>query len=182
MTRACRTAEETKALLFERSKSNSKGCRLWTGAKTHGGYGKIWFQGKLWDTHRLSYVLHIGPTPEDSFVCHTCDEPSCIEPSHLWLGDQFDNMRDCARKKRNGSQRHPESRPRGVEHWTAQRRGSMPTRGEKNVHAKLTESQVRQIRKNYEKTGSVALLAKRFGVTIASAWAAATRKTWRHVL
>ena len=155
-------------------------CLLWQGAKTSGGYGKISIEGRLWDTHRLSYRLSRGEMPSDQ-VCHTCDTPACVEPAHLWGGTQTDNMSDCAAKGRNGSQRHPESRPRGDDHWTHKLPGNMPTAGENNPHAKLTEDKVRRLREVYGRGEETAGLAREFGVSPASAWAAASGKTWKHV-
>ena len=79
-------------------------CWLWTGAKNHQGYGRVQLgrrgEGVI-RAHRLAWQLANGDSiPSGMFVCHTCDTPSCVRPSHLWLGTRLDNMRDCARKGR----------------------------------------------------------------------------------
>ena len=75
-------------------------CWLWTGGKTHDGYGMMTIKGKTTYVHRLSYQLHKGEIPEGMYVCHSCDVPSCINPDHLWLGNNADNMKDMYKKER----------------------------------------------------------------------------------
>lgn len=77
-------------------------CWPWTGARWPGGYGQIIRRLKgRWrpdGAHRLSYEIHVGPVPDGMQVCHSCDMPSCVNPGHLFLGTQLDNMRDRYRK------------------------------------------------------------------------------------
>lgn len=85
--------------------SNEKGCWLFGGSKNTWGYGQISYRNKRWMVHRLVYTLKIGPIPPDgdhgrSILCHTCDEPACVNPYHMWVGTEKDNMKDAARKKR----------------------------------------------------------------------------------
>lgn len=78
-------------------------CWFWTGSKNKRGYGQICFAGKTKDSaHRVSYKIFNGPVADDLFVCHTCDNPSCVKPGHLWLGTTQDNKKDQLAKDRGG--------------------------------------------------------------------------------
>lgn len=120
------------------------GCWEWTGPKRKTGYGVIGRNGKSALTHRVAYELARGPVPAGMCVCHSCDNPACINPAHLWIGTQGDNRRDCAAKGRN-------SKP--------------DVSGERNPNAKLTREQVSEIRRRYEagETNQSAL-AREYGV------------------
>lgn len=82
----------------------SDGCWLWKGGAS-GRYGSFWYQGRVHHAHRASWALAHGDElpPDDIVVCHACDVPLCVRPSHLFLGTQLDNMQDAARKGRSAS-------------------------------------------------------------------------------
>lgn len=121
----------------------TRGCWLWQAGKFAKGYGMVSlgrnFQGKQHTeyAHRVAYVLVHGPIPAGSVVMHTCDVPACVNPFHLVLGTQGDNVRDASAKGRL-----PKSRP---------------------AIQKITDAQVRDIRESIE---SSVTLAKRYGVTL----------------
>jgi hypothetical protein len=88
-------------------------CLMWTGPTVR-GYGYAWVGSSRTLIHRLVYELARGPIPKGMEVCHHCDRPACVEPTHLFLGTHADNMADTRAKGRQS---------RGPEHGEATRRG-----------------------------------------------------------
>lgn len=79
----------------------NSGCWLWSGAPAAGNYGCIKFDGRYQKAHRVSWALHNGfMPPSHTKVCHSCDTPPCVNPAHLWLGTQADNVADMVAKGR----------------------------------------------------------------------------------
>lgn len=78
------------------------GCVEWMGSRNSNGYGQFFMtkNDRPAAAHRVAFALGTGGTLGDYLVCHTCDNPVCVNPEHLWLGTQADNMRDCSRKGR----------------------------------------------------------------------------------
>lgn len=131
------------------------GCWLWIGPKDGCGYGKL--GRKL--AHRVSWERHNGPLASPKvYVCHSCDTPACVNPTHLFLGSQRDNMADMRLKGR----------------------ANKPI-GESNPRATLTEERVRAIR--IQRDGGIRLkhIAAEFGTTISTVYNISKRKTWRHL-
>ena len=90
----------TKLIEYE---INSNGCWICTShTKDQSGYPQVRRNGKIWRGHRYSYTIHKGDIPEGQVVRHTCDNPNCINPDHLILGTQRDNVNDIFdRERRN---------------------------------------------------------------------------------
>lgn len=137
------------------------GCIEWQGKTYDSGYGKITVKGKTCRAHRVAYEAFIGPIPAGLCVLHTCDNPPCINPAHLWTGTNTDNLKDMARKGR----------------------GRNGTFGELHGSAKVTEARVREIRGLYA-VGDVSFreLAERFGLSESTVVRMVNRLTWKHVV
>ena len=91
--------EKVKAKLLKAYFVNDKGCWEWTGTKV-GGYGRLGWKGKSDYAHRVAWRVFKGPIVDDLCVCHKCDNPSCVNPDHLWLGTHQQNMIDRENKNR----------------------------------------------------------------------------------
>ena len=137
----------------------NSGCNLWLAGMTKDGYGKFKMGGKTMPAHRVAWMFAYGEIPEGLQVLHKCDVRSCVNPKHLFLGTNKDNMADRNRKGR-----------------------ATGPHGERSFHAKLTADQVREIRMRYEnRYGQATELAKEFGVTNSAIVAIASRRNWKHI-
>jgi hypothetical protein len=94
-------------------------CWEWRGGRIPQGYGAVWINGQNHPAHRVAWELTVGPIPPGLMVLHRCDNPPCVNPAHLWLGTQADNMADKVRKGRaavgakNGAHTQPNHRSSG---------------------------------------------------------------------
>jgi hypothetical protein len=170
------------------------GCWLWVGSTNNKGYGQLFMNGRLQLAHRVSYQLHAGPIPDGVIVCHKCDNPPCVNADHLFLGTQTTNMADMSSKGRHGSRTKPERVPRGARHKSRTKPGSVPrgerhyarvrperlARGEGHGNAKLTETDIHEIRaaRGVERQVDT---ARRFGIRQSTVSAIQLRRSWGHV-
>jgi hypothetical protein len=105
--------KQARFMAFVRRKTN--GCWIWNGCRGN-GRGRFSLEGRTTFAHRASYRLFKGLIPKDLFICHHCDDGLCVNPDHLFLGTQVDNMQDCKRKGRvrnqnNGKTHCPKGHP-----------------------------------------------------------------------
>jgi hypothetical protein len=140
-------------LRFWSKVQKSDDCWIWTGSKTGEGYGSLRVGARTVGTHRFSWVIENGSIPKGLSVLHRCDNPSCVRPSHLFLGTQKDNMQDCMAKGRGNK-----------------------ARGMKHGKAKLTPEMVLAMRAVRNEGLSYAQIGKRFGVWPGTAYNAINGK------
>lgn len=79
---------------------NPNGCWDWKLFRIWSGYGQLRYKKRTWLAHRLAWTLAHGRIPKGLCVCHSCDNPGCVNPAHLWLGTRSENVRDMYRKQR----------------------------------------------------------------------------------
>ena len=145
-------------------------CWPWTAVCNGAGYGRFWLNRGQYLAHRRSYERTAGPIPAGMHVCHTCDNPPCVNPGHLFLGTNLDNIADRHSK---GRSRGPA--PEAMPQW----RHPEITQGENNGNAKLTWDSVRAIRAAYCSGSSPRLLSEKYGVCVSNIRLIVTAKTWR---
>lgn len=117
-------------------------CHLWTGYTQPNGYGYVNAAGRSIAAHRLALALTGIAVPKGKDVCHRCDVRNCVNPDHLYVGTRKENMADCSDRGRH-------NKPLGEAHW----------------RAKLSRSDVENIRNLRAKGTKVVTIAKAFGVT-----------------
>ncbi len=132
----------------------NSGCRLWTGGDVHTfGYGRLKWQGRPQYAHHLQWQRYFGPIPKGAYICHKCDVPACIEPTHLFLGTLRINMDDKVAKRRHRfGERHPRS--------------------------KLNDDVVRSIRSDHRSTYAI---AEAIGVSQSLVWQVKRGLIWKHL-
>lgn len=96
---------------FWKKVDKSGDCWAWTGSLNKRGYGQLTYRRVQYRAHRVSYTLANGPIEPTWNVCHSCDNPACVNPDHLFLGTQKDNMLDAARKGRWRKETCPRGHP-----------------------------------------------------------------------
>jgi hypothetical protein len=93
------------AVRFWAKVQKGPGCWLWTAYRNRDGYGQFRVGGRMSKAHRVSWMLHFGPIPGGLDVLHRCDNPDCVNPSHLWLGTDADHTADKVAKGRQSRQK-----------------------------------------------------------------------------
>ena len=132
------------------------GCHLWTASLLNNGYGCFRLGERTRRAHRVAFELYVGPIPEGMRVLHKCDVPSCVNPAHLFLGTQADNVVDKCEKGRQA---------RGAEHARRSRQ-------------KLTDADVRDIRNSLLRPR---VIAETLGISQSLVYQIRRHAVWRHV-
>jgi len=135
-------------------------CWLWIGYIGKRGYGDFRINKKTYRAHRVSYVINIGPIPDNLCVLHKCDNRRCIRPDHLWLGTVLDNQKDMSQKKRGKNA-----------YMVGKRAGNI----------RLTEQQILAIREEFKQGQSKPFLAEKYKVVRQNIHRIITRKSWKHI-
>jgi hypothetical protein len=136
-------------------------CWVWMGSRTRFGYGRFPIRGQYRPAHRIAWEMAHGPIPEGMCVCHTCDNPWCVNVDHLFLGTIADNNADMMKKGRLRNN---------------------PRRGMRHPRSHLTDAQVREMRVRYAAGDTtLATLATEYGVGETAAFKIVNRRNWKHV-
>lgn len=150
---------------WEKVKKTPAGCWLWMGSKEHFGHGHIGNKGKMLKAHRLAWEFENGKIPDGLHCLHKCDNPSCVNPSHLFLGTHQDNMRDMISKNRQSSKL--------TKKQVIKMRQYYMLRGRRG-HGRW---------RHFKKPKGISFkeLGKKFNVKKQAAWKAINHVTWNHV-
>lgn len=153
---------EYKKFFFERLSLKleilENGCLNWKGFKNAWGYPRITYKKKTYLGNRLIWELNFGKIPEGKIICHTCDNPGCLEIKHLYLGTFKDNIQDCILRNRHKF-------PRGSE----------------SPNAKLKENEVKEIRKLMSQGATIRYISKKYNIGITTVFRIKHNISWKHV-
>lgn len=144
----------TEARFHDGYEYTDSGCWEWTGVVSSVGYGMLAVSGDRPLAHRVSYRLHHGEIPDGMYVLHDCDNPPCVNPDHLHLGDQQQNIDEAIE------------------------RGRMDRKGEKHHNAKLTWEKVNDIRSRYDSGETIDELELDYDVSYSTIHNVVHENTW----
>jgi hypothetical protein len=155
---------------------NDSDCWEWVGTKGSAGYGYLYLNGIKLTVTRVMWMVKVGKIPSGHIICHKCDNPSCVNPNHLFVGTFKDNSADMTLKGRNGSHAKPENLFRGkhqnTEPWP---------RGEKHFRTKITKDDVLLVRKLNAEGFSGVEISKKTGVKYHTVSDILLNRSWTHV-
>lgn len=151
--------EQTKKIFDSHVIKNKEGCWDWIGCRDKNGYGFMTYEKHHKNGHRISWFLTHGEFPEDKLVLHKCDNPPCTNPDHLFLGTPKDNHRDMVLKGRQ-----------------------IIKRGQDCKFSKLTEEDVKEIKKLLIQGLGYTQIGYKFGVEAITISAIKNGRAWKHVV
>jgi hypothetical protein len=164
-------------------------CWNWTGAKTIDGYGRFRIDKRQMLPHRWIWTNLLRKNiPDGMYLCHTCDNPSCVNPDHLFVGTPKDNAQDRVKKgrsntvsgERHGSKTMPHRVARGDRNGMRVHPNSV-LRGSANACSKITEEDVLEIRRRYEAGETQVKLSDEFGINKSHVSRIILRYCWSHI-
>ena len=157
------TAEQAEFFWAKVDIKSPRECWNWTAAKKPKGYGNVRINKSYLLAHRVAWELANFPIPDGFMVCHSCDNPSCCNPGHLFLGSARSNFTDMVKKGRDQLRKNKAI-------------------GERNVNSKLNAEKVAEIRENYASGEATQYqLANTYGVSQPTIGCIVRRQTWRHI-
>ncbi len=132
-------------------------CWEWVGGKHGSGYGQCWtgYHGERL-AHRAMWIKWFGSIPEGMYVLHKCDNKTCVNPEHLYLGTQTQNVKDNVDRGLTNT---------GSKHW----------------NSSIQEADVRCIRFSFRQGLSIRCIANRFNLSYKNTWAIVHNLKWRHI-
>jgi hypothetical protein len=162
LNRVMKSGITVKESIISRIKSGTTvsptGCWEWNGCLTPNGYPQMSVDRRPHYAHRASFAAFKSTIYTGAFICHSCDNPKCVNPDHLFAGTQKDNIGDAIKKRRLVC-------------------------GEKSKKAKLNDNVVRLSRSMYRRGDcTIGFLAEKFGVSIRTMGKAVSGKKWKHVV
>jgi hypothetical protein len=141
-------------------------CWEWQGGRFPQGYGRIIVAKKQCKTSRVSWFLANGEDPGELLICHTCDNPPCCNPAHLFKGTVLDNSRDMVAKGR---------------HRTSHVGRTAYVKGEAHGRSKLTAADVQAIRRRHAAGETQRAIAADYNIAFQSVCKIIKRQKWSHV-